>query len=270
MTAQPITSEQQDQYRRFVEVAATRALKEADPDKEGLQRLFGRGGEFQNYVVAGIARFTAKVPDYELARAILGRDFIPPEEIAKTRGVIYGDERLAMFGKTLPSQEELEWCRDNGMMLVAGPPTAMSLLDVRTIHPDYFYSKSGGWYSDSSQKFAYNDKMEPVWLALGKEPVSGSLRKNWSEQQMLVSDPVVVVPNAAELIWGLTTYKAVRGIYLLPRLYVRTSSLDSHGHRVSVGDFDSVGLDVSNPWDGYRNGYLGLASARKFLWSLRS
>ena len=149
------------------------------------------------------------------------------------------------------------------MMLVAGPPKAMSLLDVRNVRNDYFYSKEGGWYSEKAQKFARNDKVEPVWIALRKEPVAHSLSKNWSEQSELVVEPMTV-PNAAEAVWGLTTYKAVRGIYLLPNLYVRTSSLVSDGDRVSVGRFGCGGLRVSFYWDDLRFSSLGVSASRKF------
>ena len=263
MTAR-ITSDQQKQFKRFVEDASDRALKEVDPDKDGLQRLFEKGGEFQTYIVAGIARFTAKAPNYDLARTILGKDFISPEEIAKSRkGVVYTDEQLTDFGDTLPAQDVLEWCRDNGMMLVAGPPKAMSLLDVRDLKSDYFYSKKDGWYAEDRQTFSRNDNAESVWIALRKEPIAGSLGKNWSEQSDLISDPMSV-PNAAEAVWGLTTYKAVRGVYLLPNLYVRTSSLDSGGRRVHVGIFDAGGLIVNYYWDDDRYGFLGLSGGRKF------
>jgi hypothetical protein len=258
-----ITDEQRKQYNRFVEDARDRALKEVNPDKDGLQRLLEKGGEFQAHIVAGIKRFTAKAPNYDLAKTILGKDFISPEEIATARGFVYTDEQLAKFGDTLPTQDVLEWCRDNGMMLIAGPPKAMSLLDIRSMKTDYFYSKEGGWYADKAQKFAKNDKAEPIWIAFRKEPVAGSLNKNWTEQSDLISEPMSV-PNAAEAVWCLSTYKAVRGIYLLTNLYVRTSSLDSDGGRVSVGAFGAEGLNVSGSWGSYRFGSLGLASARKF------
>ena len=87
MTLQAITSDQEKQYRRFVEDGSNLALKEVNPDKDGLQRLFARGGEFQAYVVAGIRRFSAVTPNYDIARTVLGKDFISPEEIAKSRGV---------------------------------------------------------------------------------------------------------------------------------------------------------------------------------------
>lgn len=58
MTAR-ITSSQKRQFRRFVEDAGNRALKSVALDKDGLQRLFSHGGEFQAYVVAGISRFSS-------------------------------------------------------------------------------------------------------------------------------------------------------------------------------------------------------------------
>jgi hypothetical protein len=124
----------------------------------------------------------------------------------------------------------------------------------------YFYSKSGGWYSD--QKFARNDKADTRWIVVRKEPVPDSTSKTWSEQQALLSD-VEVTPNAAEVVWVITTYKAVRDIYLLPNIYVRTSSVDSVGIRVYVGHFDDEGLDVYYWGDDDRPSTIGVSSARK-------
>ena len=267
MTATPITSDrttgQDKQYGRFFDDARDRALVAVNPDKDGMQRLIERGDQFQAYIEVGIHRFTAVAPNYDLARTILGKDFISPEEIVEARGaIVYTDEQLAKFGETLPAQDVLEWCRDNGMMLVAGPPQAMSLLDIRNLNPEHFYSKQGGWYADDAQKFAANDKAETIWIALRKEPVKGSFSKNWAEQERLVKAPMIV-PNAAEVVWCLTTYKAVRDIYLLPTLYVRTSSIDSDGGHVDVGDFDAKGLGVNGWTDSNRNDNLGVAAARK-------
>lgn len=246
MTAR-ITSEQQKQFGRFVEDALTMALKEVAPDKEGLQRLIERGGEFQTHIVSGIARFAAKMPDYTLARTILGKDFISPEDVMKSRkSIVYTDEQLAQFCDTVPSQEVLEWYRDNGYMLVAGPNRPMSLLEIRSLKKEYFYRKEGGWYAE--QKFAEIDKADTRWIMHRKEAVPKSTLKNSSKEQALLSD-VEITPNAAEVVWCVTTYKAVRNVYLLPNVFVRTSSLDSDGYRVYVGDFGPDGLYVSNRYD---------------------
>lgn len=261
MTIRSITPHQQKQFKRFVDDATDKALKEINPDKDGLQRLLERGGEFQTHVLAGIRRFTAKTPDYSLARTILGKDFIAPEEIAKSRKpIVYTDEQLAQFGDSVPAQEVLEWCRDNGYMLVAGPNRPMSLLNVRAVKKDHFYSKDGGWYAEKA--FAQNDKVETRWLMLRKEPVPESTSKNWNEQRALLSDEEMV-PNVAEVAWCLTSYKAVRNVYLLPGIYVRTSSLDSGGSRVYVGYFGAHGLIVSRWWNVERNSDMGLSSSRR-------
>ena len=205
---------------------------------------------------------SADMTGYELASAILGKDFITPEEISSARpGIVYTEAQLEEFESTLPSREELDWLRDNGFMLVAGPPRPMSLLEIRDIKNEYLYSKTGGWYSNDKEKFSRDDKAVTKWLKLRKGPVPNSTKKNWSEQQPLLSD-IEYVPNAAETTWSVTSYKAVRGVYLLPNVYVRTSSLGSGGARVSVGSFDAKGLSVDY-WGGSRSEQLGLASARK-------
>jgi hypothetical protein len=62
MTAIPITSEQTKLYWRFVADAADRALKKVAPDKDGLQALLERGGEFQTHLLDGVRRFSTRVP----------------------------------------------------------------------------------------------------------------------------------------------------------------------------------------------------------------
>jgi hypothetical protein len=230
-------------------------------DNDGAQRLNEHPG-FAAYLLAGIRRFSAEEPDYKLARTILGKDFVSTEDIMKSRkGVVYTDDQLSQFGDTVPSQEVLQWCYDNGYMLIAGPNRPMSLLEVRDLKRDYFYSKESGWHAE--HKFTLNDKVDTRWIMFRKEPVPGSTSKNWSEQQALLSETEVTL-NAAEVAWCVTTYKAVRGIYLLDDLYVRTSSLGSDGVRVSVGGFDAEGLSVDSWYDSVRYDPLGVSAGRKF------
>jgi len=204
---------------------------------------------------------SADMTCYKLASAVLGEDFISPEEVAKSRGgVVYTDDQLAQFGDTVPSQEVLEWCRDNGYMVVAGPNRPMSMLEIRDIRSDYFYSQKGGWYAE--QAFARSDKADTRWIMLRKKPVPESTSKNWNEQQTLLGNDEET-PNVAEVVWCVTTYKAVRNIYLRSSIYVRTSSLVSDGSHVGIGLFDAEGLHVNGWHDDNRCDDIGLASARK-------
>lgn len=53
------------------------------------------------------------------------------------------------------------------------------------------------------------------------------------------------------------------GERLCENYYVRTSSMDSDGHRVNLGGFDATGLKVNDSWGVYRCDDLAVSSARK-------
>lgn len=227
---------------------------------EGAQTLNEHPG-FAVYLAEGIRRFSAKAPDYGLAQSILGADFITPEEVTKARpSIVYTVEQITAIAESLPAEDVLKWCKDNGYAVMPAPPTAMSTLDVREIQFTHFYSKTGGWYAD--QKFAREDKTSFGWLLIKKTPVQNSTSKTWNEQGKLLS-ALEKVPNAAEMCWFITTYFEVRGVRLFEGIYVRTSSLVSDGYRVFVGFFDSDGLLVNVYWDDDRHDSFGLSAARK-------
>ncbi len=257
-----ITSDQRRQYNRFTSDGARKALAAVGPDKEGLQRLFARGGEWQVYLEAGVRQFTRKQADYTLVQSILGDNFITAEEIMAARpDVVYSPEQIAQLAGTIPSEAVLSSLRENGYGLMPQPPKTLSLLKVRSARPAHFYSKEGGWYAD--QKFAKDDVTSTGWLAVKKTPVTGSTNRNWDEQIKLITS-AEYVPNAAEVSWFITIFFDVRSTRLFEGFYVRTYSIDSDGHRVFVGDFDARGLIVGGHWGGHCLSDLGLASARKF------
>jgi hypothetical protein len=96
-----------------------------------------------------------------------------------------------------------------------------------------------------------------------KSQVPESTGQSWDEQQALLSD-VEVTPYVAEFVWAITTYKAVRDIYLLSNIGVRTSSLDSDGRRIYIIRFnDKKGFSVCGYWSIVRDDRVGVSSARK-------
>jgi len=207
---------------------------------------------------------TSQLPEgHELARLILGDDYITPEEVATAYGVSYTDEQLEHFADSLPDTQTILWLRANGYMLIAGPRAEMNLLEVRELDNKLFYSKTEGWWSESNQTFSREDKVScGEWLAIRKDEVPNSFSKTWKEQQDLITE-VEHVPNASEVSYAVTAYYNVRGTYLLRGKYVRTSSVSAGGYRVHVGCFGWDGLNVDNGWDGGRGDYVGVASARK-------
>jgi len=207
---------------------------------------------------------TSQLPEgHELARLILGDDYITPEEVATAYGVSYTDEQLEHFADSLPDTQTILWLRANGYMLIAGPSTEMNLLEVRELDNKLFYLNTEGWYAEDSQTLSNNDKVSAgEWLAIRKDEVPNSFSKTWKEQQGLITE-VEHVPNAPEVSYAVTAYFKVRGVYLLRGKYVRTSSVSANGDHLDVGGFDEDGLDVSNYWGDGRHDDFGVASARK-------
>lgn len=261
MTVSPITSKQKQHFEKVLTRAVKRARKETNPGGNGMQRLFARGGEFEDWFVTGFSRFTAKLPDYTLAKSILGGDFITAEEIMVARpDVVYSPEQVTQLAETIPSVDVLNSLKASGYGLMPQPPSALSLLSIRASKSTHFYSKSGGWYE--GQTFAKNDMTGTGWLAIKKTPANDSVSKNWNEQNELLIN-AEFVPNAAETSWFITIFFDIRGVRLFEDIYIRTSSLGSDGSRVYIGYFDARGLSINSYWDSHRRSNLGLASARK-------
>ncbi len=233
------------------------------PTPAQLKEFFSQleSGRITKRKLQGFLRSGQAFASEDLARKILGDDVIFPDEVAEVRGLSYTEDQLRHFAGTIPSEEVLRSLQANNFALVAGPPSPMSILDVRQVESNLFYSKTGGWYE--GQKFARDDKVPTEWLAIRKDPVPNSTSRNWSEQLGLIKAEERV-PDAGEISWFITTFFKVRGVRLFKSVYVRTSSVDSVGDRVYVGVFDSDGLYVYYYWDDYRCGDLGVASARKF------
>ena len=199
----------------------------------------------------------ATAPGYQLARDILGQDFITPQEVVAARGLTYSEKQFTHFVSSLPKKEILQWARNNGFMLVAGPPSEMSLMDIYELNPDLFGRRVNLW-TDECPNFARQDRVEEAWLILHKDPATTHTSRTWDKQ---LGDNERI-PNIAETVWGFTTYAEVRDIRLVSNKYVRTSSVHD-GSRVYVGDFDEQGLVVGYHWSCGFLTEVGIASVRK-------
>jgi len=195
------------------------------------------------------------------AHVVEGEHIIFPEEVTEARAVTYSSEQLKHLAETLPDEQQLRWLRENNYAVVAGPPTPMSVLEVRALSPQLFVFETDGWYA--VQSFASTHKAGCEWLVIRKAPLPLSTKKTWDVQQKLLSKDEEV-PNAAEISWFITTYYEVKKTRLFSDVYVRTSSVNSDGDRVSVGYFGEVGLSVGYYWDGDYRYDLGVAASRMF------
>lgn len=267
-----IQPKQMEQFRRLIEEAALVALRRVELSEEAIERFLVHKEGFEDYLVSGVRRFASEDPTYEVARSILGEDFISPDEVMRARrGVVYSERQLQRFALTTPPPGVLQWCKENGYILVPGPHRALSLLDVRDLEAQYFSEHFGRiekWESHRRESM-FGDTVRSAWIALRKEPTPDSLGKSFSEQLLLLSDEEVV-PNAAEVVWCVTTYKAVKGVFLIPDVFVRTSSTDEFQVRVSLGEFGlrdfgskDDGLNLYSWSDECRYEFVGLASMRR-------
>jgi hypothetical protein len=199
----------------------------------------------------------------ELARLILGDDFISPEEVYSAYGWQYTDEHSAHLAETIPDFGTLVWLRTNGFILVAGPYTDLNLFGVRDFDATLFYRKDDDdvWFEKEKYAFARIDRVRGgEWLALRKNAVPNSMALRLWDQTSLVQSPERI-PNVAEVVYGGTVYFKVRGDYLLPNISVRTSSVDADGDRVLVGYAGKERGYVENFFNNHFHHNLGIASA---------
>jgi len=112
MTTQSITSEQTKQYKRFIEDAAERALKEVGLDKDGLQKLIENGDEFQVRIIAVIKKLSIANEEVESSYGYEYPSGYKPKGITEQANILrqllpgigYADEKLAE--QPLPANTE--------------------------------------------------------------------------------------------------------------------------------------------------------------------
>ncbi len=199
----------------------------------------------------------------DVARFLLGDDFITPDAITCVTGITYSDKQRKKLFSCLPNRKDIAWCLANNCILLPSPPEAMSLEQIRDRRRELFCGGKDGLYSD--QRLMENEKTEAAkWFAFRMCGAPDSRDRTWKEQFSLAVG-VELVPNVAEVCWALIVYREVRNIYLLSTTLLRTSSIDSRGTRACVGNFYSDSLSILGLTDNHKSFNLGVAAARKLF-----
>jgi len=198
---------------------------------------------------------------HELVRIVLGDDYISVQEVETAYCVSYTDEQLKHFADTFPDIETILLYRSEGFLLMPKPWMEMNLLQIGKLDNNLFYPDSLWW---NDKKFVQDDMVKAIeWLVILKEAVPNSFSKTWNEQQRLLTE-VEYVPNAAEVSYAVITYYKTRGVYLLAKYVVRSSSFFKEGLPVSVGYFLGTGtLNVGYLCADHLSSIGGVSSARK-------
>ena len=250
--------------------AALKALQDHGVGRSHLKKLRADPGYAQRVAQAFLRVRDEKsavefglMKDFRRACMILGEDIVFPDEIAEAFGLSYTSAKLRHFAETLPSEEVLRWCKENGYAIVAGPPKPVSFLDIRSSSPENFIVKSGGWIEDENQLFGKEDKANHEWLMIRKGTVPRCFMLEWDNQIQFLSSEERV-PNVAELVWFIIAFYRVRKVFLFNEIYVRTSSITLNGQHVEIGVHDSSTILIASPRSNNTLGLrLGIASARK-------
>lgn len=227
----------------------------------GLCESFSRGQVTSEAVPHQAKTASTNVDRFQAAREVLGDDFIAPDEVTRSLGLLYGKDVLEHFQSTFPSDEVLRWLKANSYALVAGPPEPLSLRGVSRVAVVPIFSDDGRfpWGED----FVGRELVWMNWFAVRKGPVSGSVMYGWDDQIRFLRS-IEYVPHNAEMAWFTTVYYKVRGVRLFETLTVRTSSSHADGFHVSIGYFFNSGFSVRPVEDNIRATGVGLASALQF------
>lgn len=169
----------------------------------------------------------------EGAQGILEGDFLSPERIRLALGMEYTGDQIALLENELPNDYKLRQCREQGVMLVAGPAKPMSLAEIMRQDTPVFGDSAAVWATCSNQ-FAQTAAINPGWMLFNKQPVPDSDRMSWHDARDLVVQPKFV-PNVAEVAWAILVQKMVNGEFLFPDEYVRTSTSPAVGLHVAIG-----------------------------------
>jgi len=195
--------------------------------------------------------------DQRLARAIFGKSFLGPDEVATHFGVKWtAKDRKTL--KTIPFNEAaLEECRDTHL-LVAGYP--MNLMQVHEVNTELMYFGNDPWYG--KHPFSTEEQVALRWYLLRKDIVPDSTSKSWVEQTAMLAK-TEETPRACELGYAMLLYRLAHGEWAgLTKKWARTSSVRSDGYRVILHAYRGQ-LHVNGYSDGPRSSYLGVSSGRK-------
>ena len=237
-----------------------RKLEAAGLTDKLAQRVIGsKGNKLAELVVAYIQHggYVA-TKSQNLARKIMGENFLGIEEAIQHFGRCFSEPELQALAEIPFSETVLHECKDTHI-LVCVP--SLSILDIRgKVENRLFFSHDDAWYNE--QRFA-NNNGKFGWRLVRKTAVPDSNSKNWEQQQKLLPKGNFVPDTRTITYTIICHYLATGKLIFNSDYYVRTSDVDSVDCHVSIGYFGFRGLNISSFQDDDNGDNLCLASARK-------
>lgn len=177
--------------------------------------------------------------------------------VEQALGVTYSPEHLRALARSSECVLPVPSAFAKTHILVVGYPISLAELHIR--HADLFFNKADTWFT--GHRFAHV-KVGLRWLAVRKEPVPGSIGKEFRSQLEMLPD-AECVPRACELAYVVLVHSLVTGERLLGNTFVRCRDRHPQGGHVDLGDFTPDGMILGGSWDGHRSENLGLASRHR-------
>lgn len=207
-----------------------RVMKNAGADFTGPMQDCDQRAQLIKFLTYGCPAFRVE----EFARRTLGSDFISPEEMEMECALGYRDELVTQMSATFPSIELLELLGKD-WVLIPGPMKNLTLKNVAHLDNGEFLLDSDSCWHRQERFFTEDIVRAGRWLILHKRGYPNSQEKGWEEQRKLVTN-FERVPNVAEVAYALVMYARLRHkTFLHEGEYLRTSSIDSDGVRVTIG-----------------------------------
>ncbi len=210
----------------------------------------------------------------EEARAVLGGDFLGPEDVSQ----VFGAPPPAQLLCEVPfSRDTLTAARRCGVMLVlrtAQPVdgSALTILQILDRHPQAFDAKlarKAGYLLKDEWGIA----LEPLaatatctsgWALVRKEVMEDSCNLPYDEQEAALQrcGALLGVPvrrrTAVEIVYDTVLYFRARTVRLLERSWDWSSSVTLDRAYLNVGGFSSSGMQILGFSRGIRHGRLGV------------
>lgn len=252
MAAHAVTSDQyRDIDRRMTEIKRQlnqRVGSPLDPDKvlEALQAIID----------------VPKWVDVTKAQEIMAGNFHSPVDMTHYFGSALQPDQRVLSAQRVPFSEQV--LRDCAFTHILVYCLELSLLDMVATYPDMFHG-SVSYLTGSTERFMRTKAEAAGWYLIAIDQASISTGQCWANQLAQVRlSRVQYVPSAAVIAQVLLLHHLTDHANLFRGQGVRTASVDSDGHRVSVGFFGTSGLlQIDRNPDSYADSSIGIAVARK-------
>ncbi|MFA6159753.1 MAG: hypothetical protein WC678_01530 [Parcubacteria group bacterium] len=252
--------------------------KRFSPTPRQITKLFKKIGDGE-ITRAEFERFLNGYPGgYDLATAILGEDFITPEEISKyIGGIQYLDSDIQDLKTSIPSEKILDWLAGD-YTLVAGPPRPMSVKEIVNSNPSFFggnalvenYRICGKLYP-KNERFL-KEEIPAGWIILRKSFIRGaelSSGKTYFSSDESNENELshCYIPNVAKVMWVAYVCKAIRKRNLLPKKWIATNSQSNYkrhnGESCNIALKIRKKINLAYISSGGVSGNVGVLVARK-------